>query len=83
MVGAYTHNRVIPRPCVSRAEGVRMNEKKLSESLADALDSIANMPVVIPDSGLTVGQVTNAYHEALQIARDAMKFYKRQTKAAK
>lgn len=60
-----------------------MNEKKLSESLAEALESIANMPAVMPDSGLTIWNVTNAYHEALQVARDAMKFYKLQTKATK
>lgn len=64
-------------------KGDEMKNKQLAESLADALEQIASMPVVDPALGLTIGNVTNAYHEALTLARDAVKFYKRQTKGKK
>ena len=49
--------------------------ERLAESLADALQSIADMPPVAPGAGITLGDVINAYHGAVRIARDAVRFY--------
>ena len=49
--------------------------ERLAESLADALQSIADMPPVAPGAGITLGDAINAYHGAVRIARDAVRFY--------
>lgn len=58
-----------------------MNSKQLAESLTEALEEIAGMPVVDPALNLSVGSVTNAYHDALRIAREALESYRRNTPA--
>ena len=54
-----------------------MTHDQIAASMAEALASIAEMPVVDPELGLTVEMVTYQYHEALQIARDAVAAYER------
>lgn len=49
--------------------------ERLAGSLADALQSIAEMPVVEPGADITLGDAINAYHDAIRIARDAVRFY--------
>ena len=49
--------------------------ERLAESLADALQSIADMPPVAPGADITLGDAINAYHGAVGIARDAVRFY--------
>jgi hypothetical protein len=49
--------------------------ERLAESLADALQSIADMPPVAPGDAITLGDAINAYHGAVRIARDAVRFY--------
>jgi len=49
--------------------------ERLAESLADALQSIADMPPVAPGADITLGDAINAYHGAVRIARDAVRFY--------
>lgn len=49
--------------------------ERLAESLADALQSIADMPPVAPGADITRGDAVNAYHDAIRIARDAVRFY--------
>lgn len=51
------------------------SEERLAESLADALQSIAGMPPVAPGDAITLGDAINAYHGAVRIARDAVRFY--------
>ena len=54
----------------------------LAESLADALQSIADMPPVAPGADITLGDAINAYHGAVRIARDAVRFYNARRRAA-
>ena len=49
--------------------------ERLAGSLADALQSIAKMPPVAPGADITLGDAINAYHGAVRIARDAVRFY--------
>ena len=56
--------------------------ERLAESLADALQSIADMPPVAPGAAITLGDAINAYHGAVRIARDAVRFYNAQRRAA-
>lgn len=51
------------------------SEARLAGSLADALQSIADMPPVAPGAAITLGDAINAYHGAVRIARDAVQFY--------
>jgi len=56
--------------------------ERLAESLADALQSIAGMPPVAPGDAITLGDAINAYHGAVGIARDAVRFYNARRRAA-
>ena len=56
--------------------------ERLAESLADALQSIAGMPPVAPGADITLGDAINAYHGAVGIARDAVRFYNARRRAA-
>ena len=56
--------------------------ERLAESLADALQSIAGMPPVAPGDAITRGDAINAYHGAVRIARDAVRFYNARRRAA-
>ena len=56
--------------------------ERLAESLADALQSIANMPPVAPGDAITLGDAINAYHGAVGIARDAVRSYNARRRAA-
>ncbi len=56
--------------------------EQLAESLADALQSIAGMPPVAPGDAITLGDAINAYHGAVRIARDAVRFYNARRRAA-
>ena len=56
--------------------------QRLAESLADALQSIAAMPPVAPGDAITRGDAINAYHGAVRIARDAVRFYNARRRAA-
>jgi hypothetical protein len=60
--------------CDPGANG-RPSAERLAESLADALQSIAGMPPVAPGADITLGDAINAYHGAVRIARDAVRFY--------
>ena len=56
--------------------------ERLAESLADALQSIANMPPVAPGADITLDDAINAYHGAVGIARDAVRFYNARRRTA-
>ena len=56
--------------------------ERLAESLADALQSIAGMPPVAPGDAITRRDAINAYHGAVRIARDAVRFYNARRRAA-
>jgi hypothetical protein len=49
--------------------------ERLAESQPDAQHCIAAMPPVAPGDAITMGDAINAYHGAVRIARDAVKFY--------